>query len=330
MTLEPSRLALLPLLEMTPDRVDAAPQLEGCTLTLRGDLQWQTDRPVTERLRFEAAAWPLHRARAAADDAVSCASTPYLPPDYNPRTLAWAAELRRQPELAQADARTLVPPCWRTCAAASSATRWSPAPTASTRSTSSGSTASSASASTSRPAFVVVMRALDVPARVVTGYQGTDPIAARRLLHRAPEQRPRLGRVLAAAATAGCAWTPPPPWRRSASCAAPAWCRGRAWWPAPSAASARSCWRSCAARWEALNNRWNQWVMNYSRSQQFHLLESLGVDAPNWHDLAYALIALLCAGSLAGAGWALWDRHRQDPVAAPAARRFATRWRRWG
>ena len=40
--------------------------------------------------------------------------------------------------------------------------------------TSSGSTASSAFASTSPPAFVVVMRALDVPARVVTGYQGAD------------------------------------------------------------------------------------------------------------------------------------------------------------
>jgi len=53
--------------------------------------------------------------------------------------------------------------------------------------------------------------------------------------------------------------------------------------------------------------------MNYSRSQQFKLLENLGVDAPTLHDLAYALIGLLCAVSLAGAGWALWDRHRQDP-----------------
>jgi hypothetical protein len=64
---------------------------------------------------------------------------------------------------------------------------------------------------------------------------------------------------------------------------------------------------------EAANNRWNQWVMNYSRSQQFSLLESLGVEAPSWQDLALALIGLLCTGSLAGAAWALWDRHRQDP-----------------
>jgi hypothetical protein len=64
---------------------------------------------------------------------------------------------------------------------------------------------------------------------------------------------------------------------------------------------------------EAINNRWNQWVMNYSRTQQFKLLESLGVDTPSWHDLAYALIGVLCAVSLGGAAWALWDRTRQDP-----------------
>ena len=64
---------------------------------------------------------------------------------------------------------------------------------------------------------------------------------------------------------------------------------------------------------ELANNRWNQWVMNYSRGQQFKLLQSLGVNAPTGQDLVLALIGLLCAGSLAGAGWALWDRHRQDP-----------------
>ena len=53
---------------------------------------------------------------------------------------------------------------------------------------------------------------------------------------------------------------------------------------------------------ELANNRWNQWVMNYSRGQQFKLLQSLGVQAPTWQDLALALISLLCAGSLAAAG----------------------------
>jgi hypothetical protein len=54
-------------------------------------------------------------------------------------------------------------------------------------------------------------------------------------------------------------------------------------------------------------------VLSYSRGQQFDLLRELGVEAPSWQDLARALTLLLCAVALAGAAWAWWDRHRQDP-----------------
>jgi hypothetical protein len=62
-----------------------------------------------------------------------------------------------------------------------------------------------------------------------------------------------------------------------------------------------------------VNNRWNQWVLNYSRGQQFDLLRQLGFESPSWQDLATLLIGLLCSAALAGAGWAWWDRRRQDP-----------------
>jgi len=67
------------------------------------------------------------------------------------------------------------------------------------------------------------------------------------------------------------------------------------------------------AGWEALNNRWNQWVLNYSRVQQFDLLQRLGFRSPDWQALGFILLCLMVAGALAGAAWALWDRHRQDP-----------------
>ena len=65
--------------------------------------------------------------------------------------------------------------------------------------------------------------------------------------------------------------------------------------------------------WEGANNRWNQWVLNFARGQQLDLLKKLGFESPTWQDLAVALILLLCAAALAGAGWALWDRRRHDP-----------------
>jgi protein-glutamine gamma-glutamyltransferase len=65
--------------------------------------------------------------------------------------------------------------------------------------------------------------------------------------------------------------------------------------------------------WESLNNRWNQWVLNYSRGQQLDLMKKLGFDSPSWQDLALLLIGILSGLALLAAAWAWWDRHRQDP-----------------
>jgi hypothetical protein len=67
------------------------------------------------------------------------------------------------------------------------------------------------------------------------------------------------------------------------------------------------------ALWEATNNRWNQWVLNYSQSKQMDLLRNLGFEAPSWEDLSYVLIALIVLASSAGALWTLWERYHQDP-----------------
>jgi hypothetical protein len=67
------------------------------------------------------------------------------------------------------------------------------------------------------------------------------------------------------------------------------------------------------AMWESVNNRWNQWVLNYSRGSQFELLKNLGFNSPSWEDLALLLVGLASGASLAGAMWAWWDHRRQDP-----------------
>ena len=65
--------------------------------------------------------------------------------------------------------------------------------------------------------------------------------------------------------------------------------------------------------WEAVNNRWNQWVLNYSRGQQLDVLKQMGFVAPTWEDLALLLVGTLSGLALAGAIWAWLDRHRVDP-----------------
>ena len=69
------------------------------------------------------------------------------------------------------------------------------------------------------------------------------------------------------------------------------------------------------AVWEAMNNGWNQWVLNYTQSRQLDLLKALGMQAPNWHDLLRLLAGAMGLAGLGGAAWALWQRQRTDPWA---------------
>jgi hypothetical protein len=150
MTVEPSRLPLLPLLELTPDRRAAAPVIDDWRPDAARDGQWQLDRPLAERVRVQAQAWP-RTGWARATPALGLRADVELPPGSNPRTLPGPPSCAAARAARRRHARPCWTPCWRTSATAATPTRSSPDPTAATPSTSSGSTASSASASTSRP-----------------------------------------------------------------------------------------------------------------------------------------------------------------------------------
>ena len=310
-TLEPSRLPLLPLLELTPDLADAAPVIEGWTPLQRGDLQWQLERPVAERLRFSAAAWPLHRHGQRLSE-LEQREHLALPPNRNRRTLAWAAELRDAPELAHADPRRLVSTVLDHIRTAGFTYTLEPGPYGRDAVDEFWFDRKLGFCEHFAASFVVVMRALDVPARVVTGYQGTDGVAVDGYYI----VRQSNAHAWAEYWQAGEGWVRVDP---TAAVAPSRVVRGQSLPPRPGlmagalGAVSPQLLAQLRGAFEAINNRWNQWVMNYSRAQQFNLLQRLGVDTPSWHDLAYALIGLLCAGSLAGAAWALWDRSRQDP-----------------
>jgi hypothetical protein len=65
--------------------------------------------------------------------------------------------------------------------------------------------------------------------------------------------------------------------------------------------------------WEAINNSWNQWVLNYTQSKQLNLLKNLGFESPSWEDLARLLMGILVLASLVGAAWTLWEQSQHDP-----------------
>ncbi|MBG6078733.1 transglutaminase-like putative cysteine protease [Rubrivivax gelatinosus] len=309
MTLEPSRLAMLPLLELTP--ATAGPQLDGWSLRLRQDLQWQLDRPLSDRIRLQASAWTDYR-HGPRRTTPELDDWRRLPPGYNPRTLAWAQALQARPELAGADARTLAAALLRHVADGGYGYTLEPGTYGRDAIDEFWLDRKLGFCEHFAAAFVVAMRAMGVPARIVTGYQGTDP---------APVDGWWIVRQSNAHAWAEY-WQPGDGWQRADPTAAVAperVQRGRSLPPTPGlvAGTIGAVNPALAARlreaWETINNRWNQAVLNYSRQRQFDLLRALGVESPDWEDLARALIVLAALASATGAGWALWDRHRQDP-----------------
>ena len=312
MTLEPQSLAVLPLLEAGLK----APQIENYRVRQRDDMQWVAHRPVFERVRFEAEAHTDFRLGIAWPAAYFMNEALELPSGFNPRTLEWAAAMRRDPRYAHADPRTLAEAVLMHIRRAGYTYTLTP------------DVYGEADARATidefwldrklgfcehfAAAFVVVMRAMDVPARVVTGYQGADPL---------PVDGFHIVRQSHAHAWAEY-WDDTAGWVRTDPTAAVAperVLRSRNLAPAPGLVAGTlgnmnpELLAQLRGAWEAANNRWNQWVLNYSRGQQLDLLKSLGFRSPSWEDLALLLIGALSSLALAGALWAWWDRRRVDP-----------------
>ena len=307
MTLEPLRLTTLPLLEAT----SSAPQIEGLASFGMADLQWFTERPLFERVRFNAEAHTRFE-HGPVTSTLALQDMLDLPPSYNPRTLAWAAAMRRDPRYAQADGRTLAQALMQHIRSAGFSYTLAADPYGRDAIDEFWLDRREGFCEHFAAAFVVVMRALDVPARVVTGYQGTDP---------APVDGYYLVRQSSAHAwaeywQAGVGWVRADPTaavapdriNRSANLvASPGFVAGALGNVSPALLA------QLRQGWELVNNRWNQWVMNYSRGQQLDVLKHLGFSSPSWEDLAILLAGALSALALVGAGWAWWDQHRIDP-----------------
>ncbi|MBA4344557.1 MAG: DUF3488 domain-containing protein [Methylibium sp.] len=318
LTLEPLRLSVLPLLEMSPQAPGSELQADGLTLRRSLDLQWLAPRPITERLRLgQQVAYLEHRSGV---DASPLSLQPYLelPQGRNPGTLAWAASLRSQARfngldngpLAEALVAavlqhlrqeefiyTLTPGKYGETGEHLIDEFWLERRLGFCEHFSAG--------------FVVVMRALGVPARIVTGFQGADPELQDGYLVVRNAQAHAWAEV----------WIEGRGWLRVDPTAAVAPERvdlSRVLSPTPGALAGAftqmnpALWRSLRRGWETLNNRWQQTVLNYSRSDQFDLLKRMGWSSPDWQALGQLSAALIAFLALGGAGWAAWQARPHD------------------
>ena len=160
--------------------------------------------------------------------------------------------------------------------------------------------------------FVVLMRGMGIPARIVTGYQGGTVNGVDGYW----TVRQSDAHAWAEVWVANQGWVRVDP----TSAVAPGRTGSIARLEAPRGVIATALSRvspqfsiNLRALWDAANNGWNQWVLNYTQSKQLNLLRDLGFESPSWEDLSYLLIGLVVAASLVGAAWTLWERHRQDP-----------------
>ena len=177
-------------------------------------------------------------------------------------------------------------------------------------------------------AYVVLMRAAGVPARVVTGYQGGEinPVDGYLVVRQSDAH------AWAEIWISGHGWIRVDP---TAAVAPSRIERGiQAALPAndPLPALLRienDLLLNLRNRWEAANNAWNQWVLGYNPQRQREVLARLGLGEPDWRSMT-AVLATLCGLTLLIV--TLWTLHQRHPVSAAQRtwQRFCDRLARLG
>lgn len=166
-------------------------------------------------------------------------------------------------------------------------------------------------------AFVVLMRAAGLPARVVTGYQGGEqnPISGYFVI------RQRDAHAWAEVWLEGQGWTRVDPTSAvipqridqgmNAAIAPTLGAAGLSFTPAPALADTL---RQLRQTLDAVQTSWNAWVLGYGPSRQRELLAEFGIDAASYGALVITLTLTLALILVLLALWLFRRRVRRDPV----------------
>jgi transglutaminase-like putative cysteine protease len=294
---------------------EAAPLLTNNRTGFSPDFQLVSERPISTRVRYEVTSY-LDYDLQAQESAVSLRDWLNLPVGYNPNTLAFALEMRKQSanDLAAVNevlkffrrekfSYTLQPPLLGRNGVDEFLF-----------STRAGFCEHYAGA------FVVMMRAMNIPARVVTGYQGGQMNPVDGFMTVKQSDAHAWAEV----------WIAPRGWIRVDPTAAVAPQRIERNSSAGSANAfgglinmnmgADSWLRKIRFSWEAVNNGWNQWVLNYTPDRQKSLLQSLGFGNIDWRTMTALMFAIGGVLTLLIAFLLLANRKETDPLDAAYAK----------
>lgn len=289
--LEPSANHYLFALDMLqrPPQLSAASQGDApAQVLLHADGSIESSQTIDQRLRYEASSYPRYRLSQHADPS-TLQQALRLPRNANPQTLAFAQAIRTQFPNAGAQVRavlqffrqekfyyTLEPP---------------PLGKHSVDDFLFNTRAGFCEHYSS--AFVILMRALGIPARVVTGYQGGTLNTQDGYFEIRQSDAHAWAEI----------WTSDSGWLRIDPTGAVAPERIQknlkaSQKPGPladlmSGLLGEDSWlRNIQMRWSALNNAWNQWVLNYNEAKQSNLFKSLGLSELDWPKTLGTLFAI--------------------------------------
>ena len=304
-TLEPHNRSWLLALD-APVRPPQAPGLETA---MTSDLQWVANRPVIDMLRYRAESYTEFR-HGPARRAAILPEYSNLPPGFNPRTIELAGTLMR--ENPDADANALVQAALQRLRTGGYVYTLEPGVYGQHTADEFWFDRKEGFCEHIASAFVVLMRAMSIPSRIVTGYQGGQANAVDNFWTVRQSDAHAWTEVF----LEGRGWVRVDP--TSAVAPGRTGTFGRLVAPRGVLASAVDAVNpqfaiSVRAMWEAMNNSWNQWVLNYTQSKQLDLLKDLGFTSPSWEDLSYLLLAIIVTVALIGAAWSWWDRLQHDP-----------------
>ena len=305
-TLEPNQRPWIFVL----DAAAAKPEVPGMDASMTPQLQWLADRPVTDLLRYRVQSHIDFR-HGPQRRTVGLQDFLELPPGFNPRTLELAAQMRKDPRYG-GNPEQMVEAALERLRTGGYLYTLEPGVYGDNTADEFWFDRKEGFCEHIASAFVVLMRALDIPARIVTGYQGGELNGVDGYW----VVRQSDAHAWAEVWLANRGWVRVDP----TSAVAPGRTGSLQRLQAPRGFIASALGDvnpvvllNLRAVWEAVNNGWNQWVLNYSQTVQLNLLKDIGFKSPSWEDLGYVLIGLVVLASLCAAAWTRWERSRHDP-----------------